>query len=86
MLSNAYLLAKFRFDTAENERNFAEILPKTDIYLTDPVPVSIRCSEDRAGLHAAAGAAAPPAPVRTREELFDALPNVAGPILGSTRS
>ena len=30
MLSNAYLLAKFRFDTAENERNFAEILPKTD--------------------------------------------------------
>ena len=32
MLSNAYLLAKFRFDTAENERNFAEILPKTDNY------------------------------------------------------
>ena len=28
MLSNAYLLAKFRADTAENERNFAEILPK----------------------------------------------------------
>ena len=24
MLSNAYLLAKFRFDTAENERNFAK--------------------------------------------------------------
>ena len=32
MLSNAYLLAKFRFDTAENEQNFAEILPKTDNY------------------------------------------------------
>ena len=32
MLSNAYLLAKFRFDTAENERNLAEILPKTDNY------------------------------------------------------
>ena len=30
MLSNAYLLAKFRFDTAENERHFAENLPKTD--------------------------------------------------------
>ena len=30
MLSNAYLLAKFRFDTAENERKCAEILPKTD--------------------------------------------------------
>ena len=28
MLSNAYLLAKFRFDTAENERKFAENLPK----------------------------------------------------------
>ena len=26
MLSNAYLLAKFRFDTAENERHFAQIL------------------------------------------------------------
>ena len=26
MLSNAYLLAKFRFDTAENEQKFAEIL------------------------------------------------------------
>ena len=30
MLSNAYLLAKIRFDTAENERNFAGILRKTD--------------------------------------------------------
>ena len=30
MLSNAYLLANFRFDTAENERKFADILPKTD--------------------------------------------------------
>ena len=28
MLSNAYLLAKFRFDTTENERNVTEILPK----------------------------------------------------------
>ena len=36
MLSNAYLLAKFRFDTAENERNFAEILPKTDTSKLDP--------------------------------------------------
>ena len=30
MLSNAYLLAKFRFDTAENERNFVENLRKID--------------------------------------------------------
>ena len=36
MLSNAYLLAKFRFDTAENERNFAKNLPKTDYYPTYP--------------------------------------------------
>ena len=28
MLQNAYLLAKFRADTAENEQHFAEILPK----------------------------------------------------------
>ena len=28
MLKNAYLLAKIGADTAENERNFAEILPK----------------------------------------------------------
>ena len=27
MLSNAYFLAKFRFDTAENEQHFAEFLP-----------------------------------------------------------
>ena len=27
MLKNAYLLAKFGADTAENERHFAEILP-----------------------------------------------------------
>ena len=38
MLSNAYLLAKFCFDTAENERNFAEILPKIGNYPTGPLP------------------------------------------------
>ena len=38
MLSNAYLLAKFRFDTAENERNFAENFAKTGNYPTDPLP------------------------------------------------
>ena len=29
MLQNAYFLAKIGADTAENERDFAEILPKT---------------------------------------------------------
>ena len=42
MLSNAYLLAKFRFDTAENERNFAEFLPKTDNYLRRDVHELLR--------------------------------------------
>ena len=32
MLQNAYLLAKIGADTAENERTFAEILPKTANY------------------------------------------------------
>ena len=44
MLSNAYLLAKFRFDTAENERHFAENLPKTDNYPTDHRPSASRNS------------------------------------------
>ena len=30
MLKNAYLLTKIGADTAENERHFAEIWPKTD--------------------------------------------------------
>ena len=32
MLENAYLLAKIGADTAENERNFAENLPKIGNY------------------------------------------------------
>ena len=36
MLQNAYLLAKIGADTAENERNFAEILPKIGNYPTCP--------------------------------------------------
>ena len=32
MLQNAYFLAKIGADTAENERNFAEILPKIGNY------------------------------------------------------
>ena len=38
MLQNAYLLAKIGADTAENERDFAEILPKICNYPTDPIP------------------------------------------------
>ena len=36
MLQSAYLLAKIGVDTAENERNFAEILPKIGNYPTGP--------------------------------------------------
>ena len=36
MLQNAYFLAKIGADTAENERNFAEILPKIGNYPTGP--------------------------------------------------
>ena len=38
MLKNAYLLAKIGADTAENERNFAENLPKIGNYPTGPLP------------------------------------------------
>ena len=34
MLQNAYFLAKIGADTAENERNFAEILPEIGSYPT----------------------------------------------------
>ena len=36
MLQNAYFLAKIGADTAENERHFAKILPKTGNYPTGP--------------------------------------------------
>ena len=36
MLQNAYLVAKIGADTAENERNFAENLPKIGNYRTGP--------------------------------------------------
>ena len=36
MLQNAYFLATIRADTAENEQNLAEILPKTGNYPTGP--------------------------------------------------
>ena len=37
MLQNAYLLAKIGADTAENERKFAENLPKIGNYWSMPV-------------------------------------------------
>ena len=38
MLQNAYFLAKIGADPAENERHFAEILPKIGNYPTGPRP------------------------------------------------
>ena len=37
MLKSAYLLAKIGADTAENEQNFAKILPKSGNYPTGPL-------------------------------------------------
>ena len=42
MRQNAYLLARIGADTAENERDFAEKLPKIGNYLTGPLPRSLR--------------------------------------------
>ena len=66
MLQNAYCLAKIGADTAKNERNFAEILPKTD-YPTDPTntiaiglaPLRQRRREPLLELLRAAGARVP---------------------------
>ena len=45
MLQNAYFLAKIDADTAENERNFAEILPKFD----NPEPFAAHNEPDHPG-------------------------------------
>ena len=53
MLQDAYLLAKVGADTAENERNFAEILPKIGNYPTGPpegcLPGVLLSRRDRGG-------------------------------------
>ena len=51
MLSNAYFLAKFRFDTAENEpaKKIAKIL------LVTVLPILLTASEGRTGVGAAVG-------------------------------
>ena len=50
MLQNAYLLAKIGADTAENERTFAEILPKFGNYPTGKVRGALRALEDARGV------------------------------------
>ena len=47
MLQNAYLLAKIGADTAENERNFAEICQKLATTLQAAVIVRFEVPEDR---------------------------------------
>ena len=52
MLQNAYFLAKIGADTAENERKFAENLPKIGNYPTGPrrlSPSSVRSSRAQPG-------------------------------------
>ena len=51
MLQNAYLLARIGADTAENDRTFAEILPKNGNYPTGPLPYGLTLvGAHRAGL------------------------------------
>ena len=76
MLKNAYFLAKIGADTAENERHFAENLPKIGNYPTGPLPArEVRTSRaaECAGRSAAscpraAAARRPAAPIR---RIFD---------------
>ena len=58
MLLNAYLLAKIGADTPENERNFAEILPKTGNYPTAMSGTSSQASANLAADEHGRGAAA----------------------------
>ena len=48
MLKNAYLLPKIGADTAENERNFAEILPK--LAVRAPMAAMAAAAEGRPAL------------------------------------
>ena len=65
MLQNAYFLAKIGADTAENERNFVELLPKICNYPTGPLPYGAVRSEERRAGKRRCRAAGQPARVRT---------------------
>ena len=60
MLQNAYFLAKFGADTAENEQHFAKNLPKT--------------GNDPTGPEARAGPLAAPAPAPGGRRMHNAAP------------
>ena len=49
MLQNAYCLAKIGAHKAENERNFAEHLPKIGNYPTGPLPCLQRICQAACG-------------------------------------
>ena len=49
MLQNSDFLAKIGADTDENERNFAENLPKIGNYPTGPLPYPRRPAEGQGG-------------------------------------
>ena len=46
MLQNAYLLAKIGANTAENERNFAEILPNVEKVPEDPAHAAVSAGRE----------------------------------------
>jgi len=73
MLQNAYFLAKIGADTAENEQQFAEILPKIGNYPTGPIAASSfqrRCPQG-AATRRPCGSGAGSAPYRTRSSHFN---------------
>ena len=68
MLQNAYLLAKIGADTAENERNCVEILPKIGNYPTGPLPYEDAAYRAHEAHAATLGARAPGATDEEQEE------------------
>ena len=85
MLQNAYFLAKIGADTAENERNSAEILPKIGNYPTDPLPYAASSPGPQAPpASPTAGAAAAEEPAAAAMEEEPAAPATEEPAAAAT--
>ena len=76
MLQNAYLLAKIGADTAENERNFAERLPKFGSYPTG-LPERAHARQPVAGRAPEPPLAGAPAVVGDAHDLVSKIGNFA---------
>ena len=67
MLQNAHFLAKIGADTAKNEQQFAEILPKTGNYPTGPPPARSETRPRPGADHPAPLSAVPVGPALMRD-------------------